>query len=99
MSKVDDRKIFHEVRETIRIEAIQKWIDGTEVRHLSEEQGTDVSCIYRWIGFYYPSSLRLPLIASGNIHIPHITFFNWKLPSLGSSPIAIEVFAAHARYG
>lgn len=52
MSKVDGRKIPHEVREAIRIEAIHKWLDGATVKSLSEEYGTDESCIYRWIGRY-----------------------------------------------
>ena len=49
MSKVDGRKIPHEVREAIRVEAIKKWRDGATVKSLSEEYGTDESCIYRWI--------------------------------------------------
>ncbi|WP_153301889.1 helix-turn-helix domain-containing protein, partial [Endozoicomonas arenosclerae] len=52
MSKVDGRKISHEVRETIRMEAIQKWLDGATVKSLAEEYGTDESCIYRWTGRY-----------------------------------------------
>ena len=52
MSKVDGRKISHDVRESIRIEAIQKWLDGAKVQSLSEEYGTDSSCIYRWIYRY-----------------------------------------------
>ena len=52
MSKLDGRKVSHSLREAIRIEAIQKWIDGETVQNLSKEYGTDTSCIYRWIGRY-----------------------------------------------
>ena len=52
MSKIDGRKVSHSVREAIRIEAIQKWLDGETVTNLSQEYGTDTSCIYRWIGRY-----------------------------------------------
>lgn len=52
MSKVDGRKVPHEVREALRIEAIQQWLAGVKVKSLSEEYGTDKSCIYRWIGRY-----------------------------------------------
>ena len=48
MSKIDGRKIPHKVREAIRIEAIQKWLDGATIKNLSEEYGTDESCVYRW---------------------------------------------------
>ncbi len=37
MSKVGGRKISHKVRESIRVEAIQKWLDGAKVKHPSEE--------------------------------------------------------------
>ena len=50
MSKLDGRKVSHSLREAIRIEAIQKWIDGETVQNLSKEYGTDTSCIYRWRG-------------------------------------------------
>ncbi len=46
MSKIDGRKVSHSVREAIRIEAIQKWLDGETVTNLSQEYGTDTSCIY-----------------------------------------------------
>lgn len=49
MSKVDGRKIPHSVREAIRHEAIQKWEKGTTVAQLSEDYGTDPSCVRRWI--------------------------------------------------
>ena len=52
MSKVDGRKVSHDVREAIRIQAIQKWLDGAKVQRLSKEYGTDSSCIYRWISRY-----------------------------------------------
>ena len=52
MSKVDGRKVSHDVREAIRIEAIQKWLDGAKVQSLSTEYATDSSCIYRWISRY-----------------------------------------------
>ena len=52
MSKIDGRKLSHDVRESIRIEAIQKWLDGAKVPSLSEEYGTNPSCIYRWIARY-----------------------------------------------
>lgn len=52
MSKIDGRKLSHDVRESIRTEAIQKWRNGAKVASLSEEYGTDSSCIYRWIGRY-----------------------------------------------
>ncbi|MTI12274.1 helix-turn-helix domain containing protein [Sansalvadorimonas verongulae] len=42
----------HEVRETIRVEAIQKQLNGAKVKRFSEEYGTNESCIYRWIGRY-----------------------------------------------
>ncbi len=48
MSKVDDRKVSHDVKETIRIEAIHKWLDGAKVQRLSKEYCTNSSCIYRW---------------------------------------------------
>ena len=47
MSKLDGRKVSHSLREAIRIEAIQKWIDGETVQNLFKEYGTDTSCIYR----------------------------------------------------
>ena len=48
------QNVDHEqlLREAIRIEAVQKWIDGETVQNLSKEYGTDTSCIYRWIGRY-----------------------------------------------
>ena len=49
MSKVDGRKIPHPVREAIRHEAIQKWEKASTVVQLSEEYGTDPSCVRRWI--------------------------------------------------
>ncbi len=52
MSRVDGRKVSHEVRESIRFEAIQKWLDGASVQALSVEYSTDRSCIYRWIDRY-----------------------------------------------
>ena len=52
MSKIDGCKIPHRVRETIRMEAIQKWLDGATVKSLAEEYGTDESCIYRWTARY-----------------------------------------------
>lgn len=52
MSRVDGRKVSHEVREAIRIEAIQKWLDGKSVAALSDEYSTDRSCVYRWIDRY-----------------------------------------------
>ena len=47
MSKVDGRKIPHPVRESIRHEAIQKWIAGATVTQLSQEYGTDATCVRR----------------------------------------------------
>lgn len=41
MCKADGRKVSHGAREAIRIEAIQKWLDGAKVRSLPEEYGTD----------------------------------------------------------
>ena len=52
MSKIDGRKLSHNAREAIRIEAIQKWCNGATVKSLSKEYGTDESCIYRWITRY-----------------------------------------------
>ena len=49
MSKVDGRKIPHPVREATRHEAIQKWERASTVVQLSEEYGTDPSCVRRWI--------------------------------------------------
>ena len=48
MSKIDGRKIPHPVRESIRHEAIQKWIAGATVTQLSQEYGTDATCVRRW---------------------------------------------------
>ena len=47
MSKIDGRKIPHGVRETIRMEAIQKWLDGATVKSLAEKYGTDESWVVR----------------------------------------------------
>ncbi len=52
MSKADGRKVSHDVREAIRIEAIQKWLDGAKAQCLSKEYPTDSSCIYHWISRY-----------------------------------------------
>lgn len=43
MSKVDGRKVPHEVREVIRMDAIQKWLDGATVKSLAEEYGYTLS--------------------------------------------------------
>lgn len=52
MSRVDGRKVSHEVREAIRIEAVQKWLNGVSVSSLANEYSTHRSCIYRWIDRY-----------------------------------------------
>ena len=52
MSKVDGRKIPHPVLESIRHEAIQKWITGATVTQLSQEYGTDATCVRRWVRLY-----------------------------------------------
>ena len=52
MSKVDGRKLSHTVRESIRIEAIQKWLDGAAVKEISEIYSTDHTCVYDWINRY-----------------------------------------------
>ena len=52
MSKVDGRKIPHPVRESIRHEAIQKWIADATVTQLSQEYGTDATCVRRWVRLY-----------------------------------------------
>ncbi len=57
MSKVDGRKVSHDVRESIRIEAIQKWLDGIKVQSLSKEYATDSSFTYRWISSYHSDSI------------------------------------------
>ena len=66
MSKVDGRKIPHPVREAIRHEAIQKWEKASTVVQLSEEYGTDPSCVRRWIRRFKaegPAGLKLvPLL-------------------------------------
>ena len=38
MSKVDGRKLSHNARAAIRIEAIQKWRDGAAVKSLAAER-------------------------------------------------------------
>jgi len=52
MSKVDGRKIPHDVRESIRMDAIQLWLDGATVNQLAEQYATRKSCIYDWIEHY-----------------------------------------------
>ena len=52
MSKVDGCKVSQDVRKPIRIEAIQKQLDGAKVQSLSKEYAADSSCIYRWISHY-----------------------------------------------
>ena len=52
MSKIDGRKISHNVRESIRMEAIQQWLGGATVPELSELYGTHPSCVYLWIERY-----------------------------------------------
>ncbi len=53
MSKVDGRKVSHDVREAIRIQAIQKWLDGAKVQRLSKER-----VWYRFL-MYLPLDLTL----------------------------------------
>ena len=48
MSKIDGRKIPHPVREAIRIQAIQQWLDGVSVPELAERHATHPSCVYLW---------------------------------------------------
>ena len=52
MSRVDGRKLSHVVRESIRMEAIQKWLDGASVKAISELYSTDHTCVYDWIHRY-----------------------------------------------
>ncbi|WBA81408.1 helix-turn-helix domain-containing protein [Endozoicomonas sp. GU-1] len=52
MSRIDGRKLSHTVRESIRMEAIQKWLDGASVKEISEIYSTDHTCVYDWINRY-----------------------------------------------
>ena len=52
MSRVDGRKLSHDVREAIRMEAIQSWIDGATPSELAVKHGTDLTCVYGWINRY-----------------------------------------------
>ncbi|MGO0307540.1 helix-turn-helix domain-containing protein [Endozoicomonas acroporae] len=52
MSRVDGRKLSHTVHESIRIEAIQKWLDVVSVKEISAQYSTDHTCVYDWIKRY-----------------------------------------------
>ena len=52
MSKADGRKIPHPVRESMRHEAIQKWIAGATVTQLSQKYGADATCVRCWVRLY-----------------------------------------------
>ncbi len=59
MSKVDGRKISHDVRESIRLEAIHLWLEGATVNQLSEKYSTHRSCVYDWIDRYERGGLEV----------------------------------------
>ncbi|WP_051789201.1 helix-turn-helix domain-containing protein [Endozoicomonas montiporae] len=52
MSKIDGRKIPHQVRESIRMQAVQQWLDGISVPELSELHATHLSCVYLRVNRY-----------------------------------------------
>ena len=52
MSKIDGRKISHDVRERIRIQAIQEWLDGLKAPAVAVKYGTSKKIVYQWIHRY-----------------------------------------------
>ncbi len=52
MSRIDGRKLSHQVREEIRYQVINEWLSGTIISELAVKYCTDKSCIYRWINRY-----------------------------------------------
>lgn len=52
MSKVDGRKISHEVRERIRFEAINVWLSGLSAPAVAVKYGTSKKIVYQWINRY-----------------------------------------------
>ncbi len=100
MSKVDGRKVSHDLREAIRIQAIQKWLDGAKVQRLSKEYGTDSSCIYRWISRYRAGGMDAlktrPIAHSKNSKLIPIEFSNYCITAqsrehrLNSRPASLQ---------